>query len=140
MPFRHLEEKPMLDHYFARRCALSRLRAGLFGPYLEPLADSLHRQGYSRNWIRTCLYASDKFGRWMSRHGHGIEDVTPAIVRRYGNELRRTHGVLYPKAGCGLNLLVKLLRQQGLVREPPERPDTEVELGYLRPTPRKGKN
>jgi len=122
----------MLDQYFTRRCVLNRLRAGLFGPYLEQLADSLQQQGYSRTWIRTCLYASDKFGRWLSRQGQGIGDVRSALVQRYVDELKRTRGTQRPKAGCSLNHLIKLLRQEGLVREPSEQPDTDVERWLVR--------
>jgi hypothetical protein len=75
----------------------------LFGPYLEQLADSLQQQGYSGTWIRTCLYASDKFGRWISRQGQGIGDVTPALVQRYVDELKGTRGTQRPKAGCSLS-------------------------------------
>jgi hypothetical protein len=117
----------MLSQYFTRRCVLSWLRAGLFGPYLEQLADSLHQQGYSRTEICTCLYASDKFGRWMSRQGHGIDDVTPALVQNYFDELKRTRDTQRPKAGRSLNHLVKLLCRQGLLREPSEQPATEAE-------------
>lgn len=117
----------MLDQYFTRRCVLSRLRAGLFGPYLEQLADSLQQRGYSRTWIRTCLYASDKFGAWILRQGQGIGDVTPALVRKYVDELKRTRDTQCPKAGCSLNHLVKLLRQEGVGREPSEQPSTDVE-------------
>ena len=50
----------MLDQYFSRRSVLERLRTGLFGPYLNQLAGGLVEQGYSHDWIHTCLYASDK--------------------------------------------------------------------------------
>lgn len=123
----------MLDQYFSRRCVLNRLRAGLFGPYLETLVDSLDQQGYSHSSICTCLYASDKFGQWMSRQGYSAGDVTPVLVQRYVDELRRTHhGTARPKAGRSLNHLVRLLRQEGLVRELPGRPDTEVEQWLVR--------
>lgn len=122
----------MLDHYFSRRCVLSRLRAGLFGPYLEPLVDSLDQQGYSRSSICTCLYASDKFGRWMSRQGHGAGDVTPVLVQRYVDELKRTRGTARPKGGRSLNHLVNVLRQEGLVRELPKQQETEVEQWMVR--------
>lgn len=122
----------MLDQFFARRSVLNRLGAGLFGPYLEQLAGTLNQQGYSCTSIRTCLYASDKFGRWMSRQGRCIGDVTPALVQRYVDELKHTRGTQRPKAGRSLNHLVKLLRQEGLVREPPEESDTEVERWMVR--------
>jgi integrase len=117
----------MLDQYFTRRLVLERLRTGLFGPYLEHLAGGLVEQGYSHDWIRTCLYAGDKFGQWMTRRGRDVGDVTPALVRRYVDELKHARGTARPKGGCGLNHLAKLLRQEGLVREVPAHPDTEVE-------------
>lgn len=62
----------MLNQYFTRRCVLSRLRAGLFGPHLERLADSLQQQGYSR----ACAPQHLKFGAWMSR-----QSWTPSRAR-----------------------------------------------------------
>lgn len=122
----------MLDVLFTRRAVSERLRAGLFGPWLERFAEGLCKQGYSPNGIRTFVYASDKFGRWMTRHGHGVDDVTPALVRRYVEELRRTRRTRRPKAACGVSLLLELLRQEGLVREPLARPQTDADRWLAR--------
>lgn len=121
-----------MDQYFSRRSVLERLRTGLFGPYLNQLAGGLVEHGYSHDWIHTCLYASDKFGQWMTGRGYDVGGVTPALVRRYIDELKQAHGTARPKAGCSLNHLVKLLRQEGLVREVPAKPDTEVERWMAR--------
>ena len=60
----------MIEHYFSRTSVLTRLRHGLWGPYLDELATVLHQQGYARDSIRHYLRASMPGNRSTARPGH----------------------------------------------------------------------
>ena len=55
----------MIDQLFARPGIITRIQSGPCGPYLTPLAEALHQQGYAADSIRRILNAGDKFGRWL---------------------------------------------------------------------------
>jgi hypothetical protein len=69
-----------IEHYFSRTSVLTRLRHGLWGPYLDELATVLHQQGYARDSIRHYLRACDQFGRWLTHHGYTTQEVDEALV------------------------------------------------------------
>jgi hypothetical protein len=41
----------MIEQFFTQPKVLSRLREGVFGPYLPAFAASLHKEGYSRGCV-----------------------------------------------------------------------------------------
>ncbi len=121
----------MLNQLYTRRHVLSRLRAGLFGLYLELLVDALYQQGHTLNTIRNHLYAYDKFGQWMVQQGYSLTDTSQSLIDQYRNGLERKPSGGLPKAGLGLGHLLRWLQQEGIIVEP-KRPLSEADRWLAR--------
>ncbi len=104
----------MLEHFFTRRSVLDRLQTGLFGSYLEPLANQLQQIGYAPTTIRNYLYSCDRYGHWLAQQDYSVSDAGPEVAERYISTLKRSPASHLPRAAQGLNHLHKLLQQQGV--------------------------
>lgn len=116
----------MLTQLYTRPAVLSRLRGGLFGPYLDSLANALHQQGHTANTIRSHLYAYDKFGQWLVQQGHSLSDIRQPFIDQYRSSLVRKPSGGLPNAGLRLDYLLRWLQQTGVVAEP-QSPLSEAE-------------
>ncbi len=109
----------MLEHFFARHSVCNRLRTGLFGLYLERLADQLQQIGYAPATIRNYLYSCDRYGHWLAQQDYSVSDASPEAAERYIGTLKRSPAGHLPKAARGLNHLHQLLQQQGVIAKTP---------------------
>jgi integrase/recombinase XerD len=100
---------------------IQRYRSGLFGPYVERLAERLCQQGYSREQAQRHLLTVDDFGRWLQRRRIAIFDVSLADAQRYLRFSDRSH-----KNSAALKLLFEILVQEGHVF--PNTPRTRAEF------------
>ncbi len=107
----------MIDSIFVRASVLARLHQNPLHPHLEQLATTLHEQGYARSSIRDCVLAGDKFGWWLQRQGCVGTEIDETLLERYLAGLKRYRSGKRCKAAAGLNHLIRILRQQGVVAE-----------------------
>jgi hypothetical protein len=75
------------------------------------LADQRRIKGFS---------AAKSFGRWLSRHRLGIDDVSETVLQRYIASLKRLEDASgrkgrLPYTGIGLRHLLRGLRESGLI-------------------------
>ena len=108
-------------------------KAGPLAGCLDILSTELRAKRYASETIRIYLAAAKAFGRWLSRHQLGIDDVSESVLQRYISNLKRLQDASgrkgrLPYTGIGLRHLLRGLRQSGLLepqREAP--PSTEAE-------------
>ena len=90
------KEPTMLDRVLRRAGLIARHRASLLGPWLDELADTLLRRGYTRAVVDGYIRGIVHFGRWLHLRGLGpaqIGDGTemPGCISRGASA----------RAGCG---------------------------------------
>lgn len=73
----------MLDHYFRRPCALTRLRAGPFTEQLVALSIYLHERGYARLAIRSYVRNAARFARWLAAKKLSLDAVDEHLLRSF---------------------------------------------------------
>lgn len=122
----------MINTVFVRPRVIARLQQNPLGPYLEQLATVLQRQGYAPSSIQDCLRAGDQFGWWRQRQGHAFSKLDEALLDRYISGLAWYRCGHRCKAAAGLTHLFRLLRQHGVVIEPPTEPPTPVDRWLTR--------
>jgi site-specific recombinase XerD len=109
------KEKHMIEHFFVHTPVVARLKGGPLGPYLDDLATSLHQQGYAPSSIQRCLRTGDLFGRWLQGQGYDVTQIDEVAIQHYVSGLERYRSGHLPKAAQGLQHVVGLLRQRGLL-------------------------
>jgi hypothetical protein len=111
----------MIETLFARASSSARLLEPPLGSYLESLAQTLQAQGgYSREVIRSYVYAAHRFGEWLSKQGLSISAVSDQLISRYIDQFHKRITLAHPygqrpKLAHGLGHLVVVLRQAGVV-------------------------
>lgn len=110
-----------MERIFKDCRTIQRYRSGLFGPYVELLAERLCQHGYSREQAQRHLLTVDDFGRWLQRRRIGIFDLSLAHARRYFRFNDRSH-----KNSTALKRLFDTLAQDGHVLQ--NTPRTQAEL------------
>jgi hypothetical protein len=73
----------MIEELYAMPYFLRRHRAGLFGSYVDDLAESLVAKGYTAHSIRGVLRGMRAFGEWLAARGHAVDDVDDHLVARF---------------------------------------------------------
>jgi integrase/recombinase XerD len=104
----------MLEHTFVRTGVIARLRRSPLGPYLDPLATSLHHEGYASSSIQRFLCAAEKFAHWGQGQGYAVCEIDADLVHRYLSGLPKYRSGNLPKAAQGLGYLVRFLHQHGV--------------------------
>lgn len=104
----------MLEHTFVRTCVIARLRRSPLGPYLDPLATSLHHAGYAPSSIQRFLCAAEHFAQWGHGQGYAVGEMDEDLLHRYLSGLPRYRSGNLPKAAQGLGHLVRFLHQHGV--------------------------
>jgi hypothetical protein len=69
----------MIETLFARASSLARLLEPPLGSYLESLAQTLQGQSYSREVIRSYVYAAHRFGEWLCKLGLPLSAVSDQL-------------------------------------------------------------
>src|ERR1700680_3838581 len=64
-------------------------KAGPLAGCLDILSTELRAKRYASETIRIYLAAAKAFGRWLSRHQLGIDDVSESVLQRYVANLKR---------------------------------------------------
>lgn len=111
--------------YFMRRH-----RAGLFGPHVDALAESLAAQGYAANTIRGVVSGTRAFGDWLRKHGYAVNDVDARLAERFlelpghSEPWRRT-------LRASVDHVLAFLREQGAISAvPPPPPEPGIMLEF----------
>jgi hypothetical protein len=110
----------MIETLFARASSSARLLEPPLGSYLESLAQTLQVQSYSREVIRSYVYAAHRFGEWLSKQGLPLSAVSDQLIRRYIDQFHKRITLAHPygqrsKLAHGLGHLLVVLRQAGVV-------------------------
>jgi hypothetical protein len=98
----------MIETLFARASSSARLLEPPLGSYLESLAQTLQGQSYSREVIRSYVYAAHRFGEWLSKQGLPLSAVSDQLISRYIDQfpkritLAHPYGQRLAKGGVGL--------------------------------------
>jgi hypothetical protein len=70
----------MIETLFGRASSLARLLEPPLGSYLESLAQTLQGQSYSREVIRSYVYAAHRFGEWLNKQGLPLSDLQTRLM------------------------------------------------------------
>ena len=110
----------MIETLFARASSSARLLEPPLGSYLESLGQTLQGQSYSREVIRSYVYAAHRFGEWLSKHGLPLSAVSEQLISRYIDQFQKRITLAHPygqrsKLAHGLGHLLVVLRQSGVV-------------------------
>src|SRR5271166_2832520 len=110
----------MIETLFARASSSARLLEPPLGSYLESLAQTLQGQSYSREVIRSYVYAAHRFGEWLSKQGLPLSAVSDQLISRYIDQFHKRITLAHPygqrsKLAHGLGHLLAVLRQAGVV-------------------------
>lgn len=76
----------MLRRCFRSALVLARLRSGVLGPILDPLAARLHEQSRSHQVIRKYIRAVGHFSHWLGTERVTVAACDGGIVRRFTEE------------------------------------------------------
>jgi integrase/recombinase XerD len=114
----------------------TRRDAGPLAGYLDILSTELRAQRYAPNTIRQYLAAAQAFGRWLSRHRLGINDISESLLQRYVASLKRLPDRSgstrrLPHTGVGLKHLLCCLRKSGALKPTPELPPSTAAERWL---------
>jgi len=110
----------MIETLFARASSSARLLEPPLGSYLESLAQTLQGQSYSREVIRSYVYAAHRFGEWLNKQGLPLSAVSDQLISRYIDQFPKRITLAHPygqrsKLAHGLGHLLLVLRQAGVV-------------------------
>jgi site-specific recombinase XerD len=120
----------MLENFLPDRAAVERLRAGLFGPYLDSFVATRCQLGYARSTVRVQLRLLDDLQRWLDRNSLALVDLHEPAVHRFLAE-RRSQGCRRKMDAPTLRRFLEHLRQHGALASPPPAVD-ESPLAALR--------
>ena len=112
----------MIETLFARASSSARLLEPPLGSYLESLAQTLQGQSYSREVIRSYVYAAHRFGEWLSKQGLPLSAVSDQLISRYIDQFHKRITLAHPygqrsKLAHGLGHLLVVLRQAPLSQQ-----------------------
>ena len=105
----------MIETLFARESSSARLLEPPLGSYLESLAQTLQGQSYSREVIRSYVYAAHRFGEWLSKQGLPLSAVSDRLISPYIDQFHKRITLAHPygqrsKLAHGLGHLLVVLR------------------------------
>src|SRR5271165_6181835 len=86
----------MIETLFARASSSARLLEPPLGSYLESLAQTLQGQSYSREVIRSYVYAAHRFGEWLSKQGLPLSAVSDQLISRYIDQFPKRITLAHP--------------------------------------------
>ena len=104
----------MLEELFEDEAIRRRLMDHPLGPWVESFAATRATLGYARSTIRGHLWPLADFGRWLRRHGIGVEALNAATVERYLDE-RRGRGRCGPNTRTALTHVLAHLRDRQVI-------------------------
>ena|SRR5271165_5018483 len=110
----------MIEKLFARASSSARLLEPPLGSYLESLAQTLQGQSYSREVIRSYVYAAHRFGEWLNKQGLPLSAVSDQLISCYIDQFHKRITLAHPygqrpKLAHGLGHLLVVLRQAGVL-------------------------
>jgi len=120
----------MLDQFLRDGAAAHRLRANLFGPYLDSFAALVSGLGYARSTVRTQLKLLIGLGRWLTRHALGVGDLGTGAAEGFLRKRRRAGGVRRGDLHT-FRLFLDHLQAKGVIPHPAPRVDRSS-LGVLK--------
>ena len=126
----------MIEEYFTQAVVLTRLQDGPLGPHLPAFLSKLEDAGYSRCSIRRRLRTADRFLRWLQQQETPIATATPRHVEAFIGQhervlARERPSGRRPSVIAGLNRIVALLQQQGILIAPPPQAPQERWLEHF---------
>lgn len=106
----------MLSDYISDFRSRKRLKANSFGADLDGFTDWLASRRYSKETIRSYIFAAARFTAWMHANGHKEPlMVTGGILQAYRSHLSAQRGgkraYMRGNAYCGARRFVRFLRQ-----------------------------
>jgi len=120
----------MIEEYFRRRQALTRVLSTPAGAYLDALATELKDQGFGRWKLRGRIVGAAHFSLWSQKGGVSVSRLHEDGLGRFQRHLGRCrcrrpfqhsrHGDVC--AVSGARALVEYLRRESLVTSPPPSP------------------
>ncbi len=93
---------------------MSRVRQGLFGPYLDSFAQQLRDRGYNYAVAGLHIHLIDDFGGWMKRNRVSVAELSLQHAERYVRYRRRRR----QPTGCDTSALtqfIRFLRESGKI-------------------------
>lgn len=120
----------MIEELYEVPFFLQRHRAGLLGPHVDALAESLAAQGYTAHTIRGVLSGALTFGDWLRRHGHVVADVDEVLAARFLKRVRCSDA-WRKTLRQGVGHVLAHLRAEGVIAAaPPPPPEPEVVTAF----------
>lgn len=99
-----------------------RMREGALGAYVDGFARQMIDQGYARSSVRYALQLVADFGRWLTRHGIPVVQITTEHLAGYlSNRSRRRH-FRSGDAAILQRLWSQLIEQSIVAQAPPIEP------------------
>jgi integrase/recombinase XerD len=121
----------MLEDLYSMPFFLRRHRAGLFGPHVDALAESLVAQGYTAHSIRGVLRGMCAFGEWLAARDHALDDVDDRLVARFAAKVQCSKWTRRSSYHTGPRHVLDFLRSKGVIAAaPPPPPDHEIVLEF----------
>lgn len=100
----------MIESFYADAAVCAGLREGPLGPFMEPLAAILTKEGYSRDHGRRGLRVAQAFGKWLAKEDIPLTDAALHTDRFFCEIGKR------PRLSRSLEFLLQILRDQGVLR------------------------
>jgi len=72
-----------MERFIQRAKRLSRIRAGVLGPYLDSFVNELCEQGYSVDVIGAKIRLAVSFGDWLESKHLAAADVSSSQIEKY---------------------------------------------------------
>ena len=114
----------MLEKFFSAPKTLLRLRGGIVGPYIDPFADELERDGYTPATAVRYIRAAAHLGCFIHEKGGVLEDIDPDALDSFNRHLRRCRcphfkrGKISYHAQFGVKLFHRQLVASGICASP----------------------
>ncbi len=127
----------MIKDNFTSATIAARLETGPLGSHLDLLATSLQKQGYATTTIVNHLREAQAFGCWLSEK-HQLNEIGELMLELYLADLSSQGEPLTPKRRqkitAAIHLLLKHLREAGVIAPPPAQslPETEIQQWQIR--------
>lgn len=127
----------MIKDLFTSATMTARLETGPLGSHLDLLATALQKQGYATTTIGIHLREAHAFGCWLSEKRQ-LNEISELLLERYLDDLSSQGEPFTPqrrqKITAAIHLLLKHLRQAGVIAPPPAKnlPETEVRQWLIR--------
>lgn len=121
----------MLEDLYSMPFFLRRHRAGLFGPHVDDLAESLVAEGYTAHSIRGVLRGMCAFGEWLAARGHALDDVDDHLVARFAAKVQCSKWTRRSSYHTGPRHVLDFLRSKGVIASaPPPPPDHAIVIEF----------